>query len=314
MPSAKKPAQRSSSTETASILGPAGEREGERGAARARAGDRVAQATAHQLVDEGLNRRIGPVDRLHGAVTYRRRWRWAVFIPGFMQPASAWAPGRRACSSAPTSLLDHARALLRGPPAGDRRGGAKALLVGYSLGGRLALRAALREPERYAGVVTVGATAGIQEPASAPPAPRPTTGWPRGSRPRRSRPSSPSGSASRCSPTSRRRSSRISVPAAWRRTRRELRACLRTAGQGVLEPVWHELLTFELPMLAIAGSRDDGYVRAAQKIADTAPNAKVRDRARTPATLRSCSRRHRWPSWWQRFARTSPRSTAYDQP
>ena len=42
------------------------------------------------------------------------------------------------------------------------------------------------------------------------------------------------------------------------------RCLLRTAGQGVLEPVWHELLTLELPVLAIAGARDDGYVRAAQ--------------------------------------------------
>jgi 2-succinyl-6-hydroxy-2,4-cyclohexadiene-1-carboxylate synthase len=51
---------------------------------------------------------------------------------------------------------------------------------------------------------------------------------------------------------------------------------LRTAGQGVLEPVWHELLTLELPVLAIAGARDEGYTSAAQKIAATAPNAKAR--------------------------------------
>jgi pimeloyl-ACP methyl ester carboxylesterase len=50
---------------------------------------------------------------------------------------------------------------------------------------------------------------------------------------------------------------------------------LRTAGQGVLEPVWHELLRLELPLLALAGSRDEGYTRAALKIADTAPNARA---------------------------------------
>jgi pimeloyl-ACP methyl ester carboxylesterase len=43
----------------------------------------------------------------------------------------------------------------------------------------------------------------------------------------------------------------------------------------VLEPVWHELLRLELPLLAIAGSRDEGYTRAALKIADTAPNARA---------------------------------------
>ena len=50
---------------------------------------------------------------------------------------------------------------------------------------------------------------------------------------------------------------------------------LRTAGQGVLEPVWHELLLLDLPLLAIAGARDEGYVRAAKRIADTAPRGQA---------------------------------------
>jgi 2-succinyl-6-hydroxy-2,4-cyclohexadiene-1-carboxylate synthase len=50
---------------------------------------------------------------------------------------------------------------------------------------------------------------------------------------------------------------------------------LRTAGQGVLEPVWHDLLSLELPVLAIAGGRDDGYVRAARQIAETAPRGRA---------------------------------------
>jgi pimeloyl-ACP methyl ester carboxylesterase len=50
---------------------------------------------------------------------------------------------------------------------------------------------------------------------------------------------------------------------------------LRTAGQGVLEPVWHELLTLELPLLALAGARDEGYTRAAGQIAEMAPNARA---------------------------------------
>jgi 2-succinyl-6-hydroxy-2,4-cyclohexadiene-1-carboxylate synthase len=50
---------------------------------------------------------------------------------------------------------------------------------------------------------------------------------------------------------------------------------LRTAGQGVLEPVWHELITLDLPLLALAGARDEGYTSAARKIAETAPNARA---------------------------------------
>ena len=55
----------------------------------------------------------------------------------------------------------------------------------------------------------------------------------------------------------------------------ELAMLLRTAGQGVLEPVWHELLTLEVPVLAVAGARDEGYVRAAQRMADVAPRGRA---------------------------------------
>ena len=43
------------------------------------------------------------------------------------------------------------------------------MLCGYSLGGRLALRAALRHPGRYRGVITIGASAGIEEPVARSP-------------------------------------------------------------------------------------------------------------------------------------------------
>ena len=56
---------------------------------------------------------------------------------------------------------------------------------------------------------------------------------------------------------------------------RSLALLLRTAGQGVLEPVWHELPALEVPLLAIAGARDDGYSSAAKRIAHLAPNARA---------------------------------------
>ncbi|MEA2361989.1 MAG: 2-succinyl-6-hydroxy-2,4-cyclohexadiene-carboxylate synthase, partial [Thermoleophilaceae bacterium] len=87
-----------------------------------------------------------------------------LFIPGFMQPAGAWAPTAEQLEP-PTTLLDHREHSFEGRLEEIAAAGAQALLVGYSLGGRLALRAALRDPARYAGLVTVGATAGIDEPA-----------------------------------------------------------------------------------------------------------------------------------------------------
>ena len=44
--------------------------------------------------------------------------------------------------------------------------GRGAVLCGYSLGGRLALHAVVRDPGNYAGLVTVGVSAGIEEPVA----------------------------------------------------------------------------------------------------------------------------------------------------
>ena len=63
--------------------------------------------------------------------------------------------------------------------------------------------------------------------------------------------------------------------AGCRRTRARSRCCSGPPGQGVLEPVWHELRALELPMLAIAGARDEGYTAAAKRIASMAPNGRA---------------------------------------
>jgi 2-succinyl-6-hydroxy-2,4-cyclohexadiene-1-carboxylate synthase len=197
-----------------------------------------------------------------------------VFIPGFMQPATAWAPVAERLDP-PTTLLDHREHSLEGRLTEIAAAGERALLVGYSLGGRLALRAALRDPTRYAGLVTVGVTAGIEDPVE---------------RSARAEADDRLASWVEVAPIE-------DVVAVWERQPLfadqsevlveqqrpgrlaqdpvALARLLRTAGQGVVEPVWHELLTFQLPMLAVAGARDEGYVSAAQKLADTAPNARA---------------------------------------
>jgi 2-succinyl-6-hydroxy-2,4-cyclohexadiene-1-carboxylate synthase len=198
-----------------------------------------------------------------------------LFIPGFMQPASAWSPVADRLDE-PTALLEHGQHWFEGRLAEIADAGEGAILAGYSLGGRLALRAALREPERYAGLVTVGATAGIEDPQA---------------RVARAEADERLASWVEAAPIE-------DVVAIWERQPLfadqseqliedqragrlaqdpvELARLLRSAGQGVLEPVWPELLTFELPWLAIAGARDEGYSSAARKIAATAPNASAR--------------------------------------
>ena len=169
MPSATKPAERSSITDTHSIPRLLGQHERQRRVARAGAGDRVAHAAASELVDERLDRRVGAVDRharvAHGCLAVTS----ILLVPGFMQRGDAWEPLLEAAarerytrdrSTTPATSFE-------GRLAEIAAAGEGAVLCGYSLGGRLALHAALRDPGRYAGVVTIGASAGIEEPVAA---------------------------------------------------------------------------------------------------------------------------------------------------
>jgi 2-succinyl-6-hydroxy-2,4-cyclohexadiene-1-carboxylate synthase len=199
-----------------------------------------------------------------------------LFIPGFMQRGDAWRPVAELLPERyPSVMLEHEESSFEGRLGEIAAAGADKLLVGYSLGGRLALRAALRDPERYRGVVTIGATAGIDEPSlrsaraeaddrlaawmEAAPIESIVGVWER--QPLFADQSEELIEAQR--------------PGRLMQRPQELAMLLRTAGQGVLKPVWHELVRFELPLLAIAGARDEGYVSAARRIADTAPHGRA---------------------------------------
>jgi 2-succinyl-6-hydroxy-2,4-cyclohexadiene-1-carboxylate synthase len=199
-----------------------------------------------------------------------------LFIPGFMQRGDAWRPVAELLPERyPSALLDHREHSLEGRLGEIAEAGEGRVLAGYSLGGRLALRAVLREPRRYAGLVTVSTTAGIDEAVTrsaraeaderlaawieASPIEDVVGVWER----------QPLFADQSDALVEQQRPGRLSHdPAA-------LALLLRTAGQGMLEPVWHDLLRLELPVLAIAGGRDDGYVRAARRIAETAPRARA---------------------------------------
>jgi 2-succinyl-6-hydroxy-2,4-cyclohexadiene-1-carboxylate synthase len=199
-----------------------------------------------------------------------------LFIPGFMQRGDAWKPVAELLGERyPSTWLEHAEHSLEGRLAEIAGAGAGRVLVGYSLGGRLALRAALREPARYRGLVTVSATAGIDEARQrsaraeaderlaawmeVAPIEHIVGVWER----------QPLFADQSELLVERQRAGRLAQEPA------QLALLLRTAGQGVLEPVWGELLTLELPVLAVAGARDDGYVRAARRIAELAPHGRA---------------------------------------
>lgn len=151
------------------------------------------------------------------------------------------------------------------------RAGRGGVVVGYSMGGRLALRAVLRNPRRYRALVLLGATPGIAEDGQ-----------------RRSRKAADDELADWME-----RSPIQAVVNHWEmqpvfatqspdlveRQRRgrlshdpsQLAAMLRATGQGVLAPVWGELHKLALPVLAVAGELDDRYAQIAERMAREIP-------------------------------------------
>jgi 2-succinyl-6-hydroxy-2,4-cyclohexadiene-1-carboxylate synthase len=205
-----------------------------------------------------------------------------LFIPGFMQRGDAWRPVAELLPERyPSTLLDHAEHSFEGrmreilDHAHSAGPSERPVLVGYSLGGRLALRAALRAPDSFAGIVTVGATAGIDEGPmrvqraeadeklaswiEAMPIEDIVSLWER----------QPLFADQSDALVEAQRAGRLSQDP------RSLALLLRTTGQGVLDPVWHELRALDLPLLAIAGARDEGYVAAAKRMASVAPRGRI---------------------------------------
>jgi 2-succinyl-6-hydroxy-2,4-cyclohexadiene-1-carboxylate synthase len=198
-----------------------------------------------------------------------------LFIPGFMQRGDAWRPVAELLPERyPSRLLDHAEHSFEGRLS-EVLGAGASVLVGYSLGGRLALRAALRSPSSFSAVVLVGATAGIDEGplrVARAEADEKLAAW------MEAAPIEDIVALWERQPLFADQSDALveaQRPGRLSHDPRSLALILRTAGQGVLEPVWHELAGLDIPVLAIAGARDDGYVRAARRIASEAPQGRA---------------------------------------
>ena len=201
-----------------------------------------------------------------------------VFVPGFMQRGEAWAPVADLLSQRYSSLLlDHAEHDREGRlrEIAEAAGEGGAVLCGYSLGGRLSLQAVLREPGRYRGLVTLGSSAGLESQAD---------------REQRQNADEQLASWMERSPIEevvdiwerqplfadqseqlieRQRPGRLS------HSGKQLAGLLRTAGQGVTDPFWNQLPTFPVPLLALAGARDERYLSHARRMADLVPGGRA---------------------------------------
>ena len=203
-----------------------------------------------------------------------------VLVPGFMQGPASWAPvaariGRRYRPLA----LDHRAHDLEGRLAEIEAAAPRgAALVGYSLGGRLALHATLRaaaDRGRFGALVVVGTSAGIVDPVE-----------------RRERRRADDRLAAWMAASAiedivahweqlpalaGQPSELVAAQRADRLARDPARLAelLRSAGQGALEPVWDRLAELDTPLLALAGERDPHYRDAAQRMALLAPRGEA---------------------------------------
>ena len=203
------------------------------------------------------------------------------FVPGFMQRGEAWEPvaARLASDSgsyrstcvdfATWTFEERIEELLDAAPPG-------AAVVGYSMGGRLALHAALRDPVRFGALVLVGVTAGIEDIGEREDRRRSDESlaeWME----RRSIEevvarweANPVFATQPVELRERQRAGRLSHEP------ERLAELLRSAGQGATPPVWDRLGTLKTPVLLTAGERDRRYATAARKMAVRIPDARVR--------------------------------------
>jgi 2-succinyl-6-hydroxy-2,4-cyclohexadiene-1-carboxylate synthase len=150
-------------------------------------------------------------------------------------------------------------------------------LVGYSMGGRLALHVAARRPERLLSLLTIGAHAGLEDAA------------------REGRRQGDDALARRIEQdgleafidywsalplfagVERRGPSFVAQLRAerMRNTAAGLAASLRGMGAGQMEPLWDELGHMTVPSTFVAGQLDHGYVASARRLASVVPNGRV---------------------------------------
>ena len=150
-------------------------------------------------------------------------------------------------------------------------------LVGYSMGGRLALHVAARRPERLLSLLTIGAHAGLDEGARA--------GRRQGDEALAERIEHDGiesfvdywGSLPLFAGLVRRgegyvgqlRAERLQNHAAG------LACSLRGMGAGVMEPLWDDLGRMGVPCTFVAGQLDHGYAASARRLATTVPHGQV---------------------------------------
>lgn len=219
-----------------------------------------------------------PVTLLHGFTQSGRSWRelishmpegWKWIVPDLRGHGQTQiGPGARCSMDACT---DDLVALWEELDVGRTH------LVGYSMGGRLALHVAARRPERLLSLVTIGAHAGLDDDARA--------GRRQGDEALAERIEKDGiepfvdywGSLPLFAGLQRRGEAYVAQLRAERLQNHVtgLACSLRGMGAGVMEPVWDDLGRVNVPCTFVAGQLDHGYVASARRLAASVPHGQV---------------------------------------
>ena len=208
---------------------------------------------------------------LHGFTQTRQSWRRTIAaLDGRYRAIAPDLPGHGLLSERrPASLaavLAYLAALIDEPHA----------LAGYSMGGRIALHAALARPELVTQLILLGASPGLADPGE-----------------RAARRAADDALADRIEqigverfaaewaelPLWEGQPERVRAAAnadRLRNTADGLAAALRGLGTGALEPLWDQLGELAMPVTLVAGERDAKFRGIAERMAERIPRAEVR--------------------------------------
>jgi len=227
----------------------------------------------YEVIGEG-----SPVTLLHGFTQSGRSWHEVISL---MPPGWQWVlpdlRGHGATHVRPGAAYTMEACTEDLVNLWDRLGIARTHLVGYSMGGRLALHIAATRPERILSLLTVGAHAGLDEEA------------------REGRRRDDEALAQRIESEGleafvdywsrlplfegleRRGPSFLAQVRAARMDNHVagLAGSLRGMGAGAMRPVWNELNRVKVPSTFVAGQLDHGYAASARRLAASVPDGRV---------------------------------------
>ena len=210
-----------------------------------------------------------PLVLLHGFTQTRQSWRRTIAaLEGRRRALAPDLPGHGQAASRPASFAactGYVRAL----------GGERFALCGYSMGGRIALHAALALGPRIERLVLVGASPGLADPAE-----------------REARHAADAALTERietigieafahewgAQPLFSGQPERVAAAAHADRLRNSapgLAAALRGLGTGTMEPLWDRLGELTVPVTLVAGERDEKFRAIAERMAAAIPDARV---------------------------------------